>query len=340
MYHALVLDLNRLRIRGLLAALKLSPKRLRRLSGGETVREGRTLDAQAQMFCFLARRLSPHVADLSPRQIRRVYEGSVDLGGRPREMRTRDFDLGSGLRARLYSPHDALSALIVFFHGGGFVAGSISSHDRPVRILADETRMPVLSVAYRLAPEHPFPAAVDDAFRAYRWARDNAAMLGANAARIAVAGDSAGGNLSAVVSRLAQGEGIMPALQVLIYPATDLAHTLASHRTFGKGFFLDARSIDYYMSNYAADDRDERASPLFAKRFDGLPPAIVHTAGFDPLVDEGDAYAKKLADAGVRVVHTRHDSLIHGFINFTAAIDAARGALSSIAADVLTALAD
>lgn len=333
-----------LRDAALLRVLHLPESVLRRLSGGVTSLEGRTLDVQAQTFCFLASRLAPHVADMTPEQVRRQgYEDGPIVGGAPRAMRGLvDHDLGGGVFARWYLPYGAKKGgpFVVYFHGGGFVGGSIVSHDRTIRVLADESRIPVLSVEYRLAPEHKFPAAVEDAIRAYQWARENAEMLGGDPSRIVVAGDSAGGNLTAVVSRAARDLGLpLPVLQVLIYPATDLTRSLPSHRTFAKGFFLDARSIDYYLGHYGADPRNERASPLLAKSFDGLPPAIVLTAGFDPLVDEGEEYVKKLRAAGSKVIHVRHDSLIHGFVNMMGGIDAARDAVIGLARDVRAALA-
>lgn len=344
MYHAAAMKAYELRDKALLRVLRLPEGMLRRISGGTTTLEGRTLDVQAQMFCFLAGRFAPHVADMTPEGVR--LQGDQDgpmVNGPIRPVRgIRDFDLGEGVRARWYVAYGAPTPcpLVVYFHGGGFVGGSIISHDNVARILADEARCAVLSIDYRLAPEHKFPAAFDDAVRAYRWACDNAEMLGADPARIAVAGDSAGGNLSAVVSRAARDRGFqMPALQVLIYPATDFTRSMPSHGTFGKGFFLDTRSIDYYLGHYGADARDERASPLLGKTFDRLPRAIVLTSGFDPLVDEGDEYAKRLTAAGIEVTHVRHDSLIHGFVNMMGAIEGGRLALIDLARQVRLAVA-
>jgi acetyl esterase len=328
-----------LRDNALLRILRLPQKALLRLSGGATQIEGRTLDAQAQMMCFLAERFAPHVANMTPDEVRRQgYEDGPIVGGAPRPMRgLRDFDLGGGVSARWYLPYGATKRgpLLLYIHGGGFVGGGIVSHDRTVRVLADESKLAVLSIEYRLAPEHKFPAPVEDAIRAYQWARENADVLDCDPSRIIVGGDSAGGNLSAVLSRACRDLGLPPPmLQVLIYPATDFTRAMPSQKTFAKGFFLDARSIDYYLAHYGAPVTDERASPLLAKTFDHLPPAIVVTAGFDPLVDEGDAYAKKLKEAGNRVVHIRHDSLIHGFVNMMAAIDAARDAVVSLGREI------
>ena len=340
-----VFDLHSVRNRVFLRLQHLPPHVLRRLSGGTTTVLGRTLDVQAQMLCFLVARVSPHAATLTPAVARQTLDRDAPTATGPiRPMRrVDDFDLGRGVRARWYLPKtaaDARGPLIVYFHGGGFVTGSVESHDRFVRILADETGLRALSVEYRLAPEHPFPAAVDDALHAYSWALENADRLGADRARIAVAGDSAGGNLAAVVSRDARDRGLrLPALQVLLYPPTDLTRALESHRTFARGFMLDKRSLDYYHGLYAADARDERASPLLARSFHGLPPALVVTAGFDPLVDEGDAYALALAKAGTKVTHRRYDSLIHGFTLMSAAIDAAMEANLDLARDVRAALA-
>ncbi len=231
------------------------------------------------------------------------------------------------LRARHYQPLQSSAAekppLLVFFHGGGFVIGDLDTHDEPCRLLCRHARVQVLSVDYRLAPEHPFPAAVRDALAAFRWAVRHAPQLGADAERVAVGGDSAGGNLSAVTAQLAARDGDpSPALQLLIYPAVDLTDArTASGRLFADGFYLTENDRQWftrhYLSGTEADATDPRVSPALAEDLSRLPPAIVVTAGFDPLRDEGEAYAEALRKAGTSVALERAPELIHGFINMT-----------------------
>jgi acetyl esterase len=226
---------------------------------------------------------------------------------------------------RYYVPPGSEShgPLLVYFHGGGWVLCGLDTHDEACRFLAREARTRVLSVDYRLAPEHRFPAAVDDALAAFRWAATHAADLDIDAGRIAVAGDSAGGNL-AIVTCLVAGRdgGPQPAFQMPIYPVTDLSAKRPSYRLFADGFFLTEAQMDWYRGHYLGDAGegaalDPRASPLRADDVSGLPPAHVVTAGFDPLRDEGEDYARALRDAGVPVTLRRHEGLIHGFVNMT-----------------------
>jgi acetyl esterase len=222
--------------------------------------------------------------------------------------------------ARHYRASAVGAPLLVFYHGGGFCIGSLDTHDDLCRLICRDGDVHVLSVDYRLAPEHPAPAAVDDAFAAYRWAVDRATDLGADPARIAVGGDSAGGNLSALVSIRARDEGTaLPALQLLIYPATDLAGDKRSKTLFSDGFFLTKRDMDWFTDNYLSGDvdaSDPRVSPLLTDDLSGLPPALLLTAGFDPLRDEGRQYAQALRDAGGTVDYREFGSLVHGFATF------------------------
>lgn len=228
------------------------------------------------------------------------------------------------LRARHYSPLDATGnePLLVFYHGGGFVVGDLESHDAPCRLICRDARVHVLSVEYRLAPEHPAPAGVSDAYAVFRWAVDHAAEFGADPARVAVGGDSAGGNLAAVVCQVARNEGgPMPVFQLLLYPVTDFHGPDTRSKTlFADGYFLTKPDMDWFEANYLngaeIDASDPRVSPLIADDLSGLPPALVATAGFDPLRDEGDRYAERLAAAGVVVDHRRFGTLVHGFANF------------------------
>jgi acetyl esterase len=224
--------------------------------------------------------------------------------------------------ARIYTPKTlrqagGLAPCLVFFHGGGWVIGDLDSHDVVCRKLADEGQLTVISVDYRLAPEHKFPAAVDDAIAATKWIADNSAKLGIDASRLSVGGDSAGGNLAAVVAIAARdGDGPAIAGQVLIYPATDFAMTHPSHSEPETSILLTHSVIKWFRDHYlngAADVHDWRASPVRAGTLIGLPPAYVLTAGADPLRDEGDEYANRLRQAGVAVTWRHFPGQFHGF---------------------------
>jgi acetyl esterase len=247
------------------------------------------------------------------------------------------FYVPAGLAAGVPAP------LLVYFHGGGFVIGDLDTHDGVCRFLAAVAGVPVLSIDYRLAPEHPFPAAVEDAWAGFAWAAANAAALGVDPARIGVGGDSAGGNLAAVVSLLARaGGGEMPAMQLLIYPPTDSAGDLPSRRLFAEGFLLTKDDMDIFERCYlppGSDPSDPRVSVLLAPDLSGLPPAYVATAGFDPLRDEGEAYALRMREAGVRVALRRHPSLIHSFANQTAICRTSRAAMLEVAGALRMGLA-
>jgi acetyl esterase len=247
------------------------------------------------------------------------------------------------LDARLYVPDGTgRRPLVVYYHGGGWVVGNLDTHEGVCRFLAREVDACVLAVDYRLAPEHQFPAPADDAVAAFRWAAREAAALGCDPARVAVAGDSAGGNLSAVVSQVTAREGgARPAAQLLIYPATDLLNRHPSYRLFAEGFFLTAAEMDWYTDHYVPTrevTRDPKASPLLATDLAGLPPALVLTAGFDPLRDEGEAYAKRMEQAGNRVWLRRYAGLIHGFANMTSVSRTSRAAMLEATAVLRAAL--
>jgi len=257
------------------------------------------------------------------------------------------------LPVRRYTPVDAAgerrlggssgerssAPLLVFFHGGGFVVGDLDTHDGLCRLLCRDAGVHVLAVDYRLAPEHPAPAAVDDCYAAYRWAVEHAAEFGADPARVAVGGDSAGGNLAAVVSQLARNDGFaLPALQLLLYPVTDFANDTRSKTLFADGYFLTKKDMDWFRDNYLAgsplDVDDPRISPLLAQDLSGLPPAMVLTGGFDPLRDEGNQYAEALAAAGVAVDHRQFGPVVHAFANFFPL----GGASATATAEVVSAL--
>ena len=213
------------------------------------------------------------------------------------------------------------SRALLYFHGGGWVIGNLETHDSTCRRLANKSRCQVIAIDYRLAPEHPFPAPTDDGIEAFRHIRDNAAMFGADPARLAVGGDSAGGNIAAVICQTCRDAGEAgPAFQMLIYPATRAARDSASHTQFGEGYFLSRDLMNWFWNAYApkgTDLADIRLSPLLAKDFKGLPPAFVLTAGFDPLRDEGRAYADRLIEAGVKTTYVNYPGTIHGFFSLT-----------------------
>ena len=249
----------------------------------------------------------------------------------------------------LWPPGDAnpssasAGGLLVYYHGGGHVIGTLDTHDSACRFLAVHAGAGVLSVDYRLAPEHPYPAAVDDSIAALGWASENAERLGFDPARIAVGGDSAGGNLAAVVALAAKaGEAPMPAFQLLIYPVCDYVEKRPSYETLREGFLLTAAEMDWFRDHYLPDRdaaREWRASPLRAPDLSGLPPAYVLTAGFDPLRDEGEDYARALAAAGVPTALRRHDGLLHSFVNQTSLHRGAHDAMLEAAGALRLALA-
>lgn len=239
---------------------------------------------------------------------------------------------GEPLRLRLYRPtltEPGPLPMLVYFHGGGFVIGSLDSHDSVCAWLARESRCLVVSVDYRMAPEFPFPAAVEDSEDAYRWLVTHAVTIGADPKRVAVAGDSAGGNLAAVVSYLmAKAKSQKPMCQVLFYPCTDATMQTESKQAFSEGYFLTQSLMDWFMACYVPDPEnltDPRGNCLQHEPFDQLPPSLIQTAGFDPLRDEGKAYADRLAAAGVPVLYSEYSGMFHGFSSLNATLsDGAR----------------
>ncbi len=241
------------------------------------------------------------------------------------------------IKLRVYTPvASGATALpgLVYFHGGGWVIGDLDTHDALCRTLANETGARVVAVDYRLAPEHKFPAAADDGFAAVKWVETNAATLGIDPNRIAVAGDSAGGNLAAVVCLMAKQKGGPRIVhQLLIYPVTQWKADTGSMNSFAEGYFLEKKTMHWFFDQYApgADPNDWRVSPLAAADVSGLPRAYIVTAGFDPLKDEGKAYADKLNRAGVAAVYVDYPGMVHGFFNMQGVLPTSREAIADAA---------
>ncbi|WP_207552814.1 alpha/beta hydrolase [Mycolicibacterium fortuitum] len=317
-----------------LAAIPRIPDRVKRLLlGGRSVTiDGNTLDTTLQ-FTLAAEHaagVGGLVADHDPETGVAVSRAALRSTAAMMKVRI-DADVSEisipgpagPIPARRYVPDGtgspATSALLLYFHGGGFVLGDLDTHDSLCRLICRDGGIQVISVDYRLAPEHKAPAAVDDAYAAYRWALDHAAGLGAT--RIVVGGDSAGANLAAVVTQQARDSELpLPALQLLLYPVTDMSSETRSKTLFAKGLFLEKRDMDWFFSHYLdgaeVSAEDPLVSPLLAEDLSGLPPALVITAGFDPLRDEGDRYARALQEAGVVVDFREERSIIHAFANF------------------------
>jgi len=319
--------------------LQLPPAVLRKVAG-EEIRspEGYVLDPQIQVILRLAEVLGhSEWSHQGVHKARRSMEFSSQiLTARPRgSVAIHDEMLrvsGGIVRVRIYKPESATGPLpvIVYYHGGGFVLGSLLSHNGECMAMALGANALVVAVDYRLAPEFPFPTAADDAVAAYLWIADRAASLGGDPKRMAVAGDSAGGNLAAVVSRDLREHAQRPVFQLLIYPAVDFTRSMPSHQYFKSGFFLTKATMDWFLNNYMGRSTDwthPRASPLLANDHRGLPPALVLTGGFDPLRDEGRAYAEALDGAGVKVEHRCYEGMVHGFFSMTSGVHVAHQAL-------------
>jgi acetyl esterase len=324
-------------------AINLPGRLQRALAGRPVVIDGQTLSVDTQLMLKLQRTARlPEVPALPIPEGRAETRHQARLtGGRQPVGSVRDLAVAD-LPARLYTPVEQTSALLVFFHGGGWTWGDLETHDATCRFLAERAGVQVLSVDYRLAPEHPFPAGYDDALAAYEWVVDNATSLGADPSRLAVGGDSAGGNLAALTAIEAARRGWPLALQLLVYPATDFARDTRSLALFAdRGFYLTRKYMDVADASYlppTADRRDPRLSPLHAELPDGVAPAYVFTAGFDLLRDEGEAYARKLVEAGVHVELKRFPDQIHSFFNILVPGSSARAANAEIAARLRAAL--
>ena len=324
------------------------PDRVKRLLlGGRTITiEGNTLDTTLQLMLALQRssRVGGLVASADIAVARSQLRRLAAIIAPPIAVGVADLALpgpAGPMRARHYTPVNTVPVepLLVFFHGGGFSVGDIETHDGLCRLLCRDGGVHVLSVDYRLAPEHKAPAALQDCYAAYRWALEHATELGADPTRIAVGGDSAGGNLATVVSRQARDDGVqLPVLQLLLYPATQFGGETRSMTLFADGYYLEKDDMDWFRDNYLSGTSvawaDPSVSPLRADDLSGLPPALLVTGGFDPLRDEGNQYAEALAAAGVAVDHRQYGSMVHAFANF---FPLGGGSVTAMA-DVISAL--
>ena len=307
------------------------------------------LDPQAKaLMDQMAAANGPALHTLSPSEARRVtaamFQVPPDKLEKVHKIENRTIPGPAGsIPVRIYTPPGpGPFPLLVYLHGGGWVIGDLESHDAPCRLLTNKAGCVTVSVDYRLAPEHKFPAGVEDCFAAVKWVAEHAKELNADANRLAVGGDSAGGNLSAVVAQLARDAGGPKiAFQLLIYPATEAELDTNSHKTF-TNYFLTKEDIIWFWGHYLrgpADRKDPRIAPALAKSFRGLPPALIITAEFDPLRDEGEAYGEKLRAAGVPVTVTRYEGMIHGFLSMYAMLDKGGVAIEESAAALRKAFA-
>jgi acetyl esterase len=286
------------------------------------------------------------ICDVGVEASREMIEVFGTLGGTVEVARVEDHTVpgpGGDIPVRLYSPaEEAVLPVVVYFHGGGWCIGNITSHDGVCRKLAQASGLTVVSVDYRLAPEHSFPCAAEDCYAAAKWVADNAAELRVDGSRMAVAGDSAGGNLAAVTSLLARDRGGPTiAFQCLMYPVIDGTMSFPSYKENAEGYLLTAADMAWFYDHYAGPDTDRKnpvLSPLYAPDLSGLPPALVMTAEYDPLRDEGEAYADALQQAGVSARASRYDGMIHGFFGLEAIVPASAPAMEEAAAALKNAL--
>jgi len=289
----------------------------------------------------------PAYNTLSPKEARQLFRETRPASTPPAPAIGTVKDLSAGsVPVRLYRPAGVPDSTrlpaLVFFHGGGWVIGDLETHDTLCRQLTAGAGISVIAVDYRLAPEHKFPASADDAWTATTWVAAHAAELGVDAAKLAVGGDSAGGNLAAVVALQARDAGGPKlSLQVLLYPVTDVGGETQSYRDLADGYMLTREGMRWFIAHYLGkpqDAEDWRASPIRATSFAGVAPALVITAGYDPLRDEGDAYAQKLRAAGVSVDHASFGGMIHGFIPMGKLIETGNRAVTLIADSLRHAL--
>jgi acetyl esterase len=308
------------------------------------------LDPGAQtVLDLIAAAGRPPYETLQPNEVRKLYAASRNVlaPDPPPVSETRELEAPGphgAIPVRSYRPmgveFDSVLPALIFFHGGGFVIGSRDTHDIVCRHLTNTAGCAVFSVEYRMGPEHKFPAAVDDALAATAWTIESADRLRVDRSRIAVGGDSAGGNLAAVVSLLARDRGLTELrLQLLIYPAVELGMLHDSHNRYAEGYLLTRANQRWFLGHYLRSEQDKadwRASPLRAPSLKGVPAAWILTAGYDPLCDEGEAYAERLQEEGVPAVHRRYPGQIHGFVTMGKIIPEAMRALDEAAAALKT----
>ncbi len=306
------------------------------------------LDPQAQFLLEqMAALNAPLIETLTPEVARQGAPlPPFGMGDEP-SLHSEDRELSvphGEIPVRVYTPQGSGPfPVLVFFHGGGWVIGDLESHDPVCRALAQGSNCIVVSVDYRLAPEHKFPAAPEDCYAATVWVAEHAVELNADPARMAVGGDSAGGNLSAVVSQMAHEKG-GPALvfQLLIYPATNFNSDTLSKKENAEGYFLTKANMDWFMNHYLNTEQDKKhplASPFLTTDLQGLPPALIITAEYDPLRDEGEQYGKRLQEAGVPVTISRYDGMIHGFVSMAGILDKGKQALNESSSALQAAFA-
>lgn len=332
-----------------LRAISRMPDRIKRLLlGGHSITvDGNTLDTTLQLSLAVSRLSGREGLILSEDPVTARTRLNATAAQFPRvhaEVTTADLTVpgpGGDIPAVHIRPKVGADGapLLVYYHGGGFVVGGYETHGNLCEVISDRAGVHVLFVDYRLAPEHKAPAAAEDAFAAYRWALDHATDLGADASRVAVGGDSAGGNLAAVVSRSARDEGApLPVFQVLLYPMCDITAHTRSMDLFADGYFLRRWDMDFchehYVGGSGVDPADPRVSPLLAEDLSGLPPALLVTAGFDPLLDQDRAFAAAMSSAGVSVDLREYGSLVHAFPNFFGL----GGGAATATYDIITAL--
>ena len=314
---------------------------LRRLVGSPVVIDGKTLDVEMQFLRQLIRLEGPPVETLPVSKARKQVRSSARLGGGNQPIgavteRTIDGP-GGPIGLRFYTPRGLVSGspALVYLHGGSFMYGDLDSHDPLCRVLAEKAQVRVIAVDYRLAPESPFPAAPDDAWAAWTWVNAHAAGIGVDPTRIAVGGDSAGGNLAAgVAQRAVRDGGPAPAFQLLLYPVTQFGQPTKSRELYVDVFYLTRAGMGFADESYLVGDEDlsdPRLSPLMGDPT-GVAPAHVVTAGFDPLLDEGKAYADRMREAGVPVEYHCEEGLVHTFANMTGLGRSAPAAVNRIAA--------
>jgi len=306
------------------------------------------LDPQASaVIRYLAQLAQPSLDQVPASEARRLYRETRAALRPPAPALPVVGDLNAegtagSIPLRLYRPSNGVLPALIYFHGGGWVLGDLDTHDAVCRQIAAQAGVVVIAVDYRLAPEHPFPAAVDDCYGATAWIASNAVALGVDNTRLAVGGDSAGGGLATVVTLMARSGGPSLKYQIMVYPVTDLRAQTESYSKYADGYLLTRNMMRWFIAQYATtedDVRDWRASPLLAPSVDGVPPALVITAGLDPLRDEGEAYARRLEEAGVPVDYMCLGGMVHGFLTMGGKIDTANRAVSHIASALRQRLA-